>query len=136
MRKAYTTKTRNLIMEFLKENKDMRFSAAAVFSFIQEKQEQINLATVYRNLERLTEEGILIKSKSGQEDCSQYQYVEPHKNCHEHLHLQCKCCGKVMHLECAFMKQIEAHLREEHNFVLDCKDSVLLGQCDSCRNKQ
>lgn len=136
MRKAYTTKTRNMIMDFLEENKDMRFSAASVFEYLQGKQEQINLATVYRNLERLTEEGVLLRNKSAQEDCSLYQYVEPHKNCHEHLHLQCKSCGKIMHLECDFMKQIAAHLLEEHGFELDCKTSALSGICDSCRTRK
>lgn len=136
MRKAYITKTRKLIMDYLKANQDKRFSAAAVYTFFQEQQEPINLATVYRNLERMTDEGILLKNKSVQEDCSLYQYVEPHKNCHEHLHMQCKNCGRVIHLECDFMKQISSHLLEEHGFALDCTDSVLAGVCDICREKQ
>ncbi len=135
MKKTYTTKTRNQIMDFIVENKDMRFSAATVFEHLQRNNEQINLATIYRNLDRLTEEGILLKNKSVQDDCSLYQYAEPYKNCHEHLHLQCKNCGKVMHLECGFMKEIAEHLLDEHGFELDCKVSTLSGMCDSCREK-
>lgn len=136
MKKIYTTKTRNLIIDFFTENKDKRVSAATVFEQLQKKQVQINLATIYRNLDRLTEEGVLIKNKSVQDDCSLYQYVEPHKNCHEHLHLQCKGCGKVMHMECDFMKEIAGHLREEHGFLLDCKASALIGICNTCRDKE
>ena len=99
MGKAYHTKTKDLIIEYIEQNRDRRFRAAEIYSYLLEQGQQVNLTTIYRNLDKLEENKLLMKYKTAENDCATYQYVEPHGNCHEHLHMQCRKCGKIIHLE-------------------------------------
>jgi len=131
-KKEYVTKPRTLMMEYLKANQDKRISAAEVHSYLLENDRSVNLATVYRNLDKLTEDGNLIKFKMVDNNCCLYQYVDKSHNCHEHLHLQCKNCGKIIHLECDFMKEIAGHVSMHHGFNIECEGSVIVGMCAEC----
>ena len=86
-------------------------------------------------LDKLEENKLLMKYKTAENDCATYQYVEPHGNCHEHLHMQCRKCGKIMHLECGLMQEIYEHLLTHHGFRLECPGSVLVGVCGDCEKE-
>lgn len=133
MKKTYHSKNKDLILAFASEHKERRFSAQELHQFLEESGSQVNLTTVYRNLDKMIENKILMKFKTAEDECSLYQYVEPHGNCHEHLHMQCRSCGKIIHLECHLMEEITSHLREHHGFSLECTGSVLIGICDECK---
>jgi Fe2+/Zn2+ uptake regulation proteins len=57
LKTEYKTKARALIMEFLKKNSEKRFTAAEVFENVNKSPGGMNLTTVYRNLDRLCEQG-------------------------------------------------------------------------------
>lgn len=135
LKKEYSTKYKACILQYIKEHEQQRFSAYDIYSYMESKENKPNLTTVYRNLDKLMENGTLLKYKSAEDDCCLYQYVKPHANCHEHLHLQCSKCGKVIHLECEFMNEVKAHLLEHHGFLLECSNSSLSGICEECRNE-
>ena len=67
------------------------------------------------------------------DSCIDYQYVEQGKGCCDHLHLQCVKCGRIYHLDCAFMKEISEHIEKDHGFELQCRNSVLYGICKDCK---
>ena len=69
-------------------------------------------------------------------DVALYQFAEPARNCDSHLHLQCVKCGKVIHLDCHFMDEINEHIEEHHGFSIICKGSILYGTCEKCRNEE
>ena len=135
MGKVYHTKTKDLILEYIQANKDRRFRAAEIFYYLKGMGKEVNLTTIYRNLDKLEENRILMKYKTAGDDSATYQYVEPHGNCHEHLHLQCRQCGKIIHLDCQLMKEIEDYLSVHHEFMLECSSSVLVGLCGDCKKK-
>jgi len=134
MGKSYTTKNKVLIMDFLKKNKDFGFSVSDLYSHLIKNNSNINLATVYRNLDKLLQDGSLIRYRTAEDDGYMYQYVDMKKECHEHLHMQCRQCGKIIHLECDFMSEIAAHLNEYHGFEIECKSSILKGLCSECKS--
>ena len=136
MGKTYHTKTKELIIEYIKANKERRFRAGEIYYYLKGMGKEVNLTTIYRNLDRMEEENILMKYKTAENDSATYQYVEPHGNCHEHLHLQCKNCGKIIHLEGELMEQIKEFLHTDHGFVLDCPGSSLVGLCGDCKHKR
>ncbi len=133
MQKEYRTKCRSYIVEYLQRNKEKRFRASDVFSDMTANNRQVNLATIYRNLDKMTEQGILQKYKTANSEACLYQYIEPQSECHNHLHMQCEKCGMIIHLECDFMDEISHHIAKEHNFFLECKGSVLTGLCGNCK---
>ena len=136
MRKEYVTKTRNLILKYILDHKNNQFSATDISDFMQVENCQINLTTVYRNLDKLTEEGTLIRYKYADDNCCMYQYAGDSDKCQHHLHMKCQNCGKIFHLECDFMNEISKHLLEDHGFILDCKGSVMIGSCEDCRKQK
>ena len=136
MPKEYRTSFKACLMEYLKAHKEQGICASEIYEAMRTQQIAVNLTTVYRNLEKLTASGALIKYKTAGEDSCVYQYVEPDADCCHHLHMQCSRCGKIIHLECPFMEEIRAHLLKQHGFALECKTSVLTGLCEDCRKAQ
>lgn len=134
-KKNYNTKCKGLIASYLENNSDRRVSAADIYNHLRDCGCQTNRTTVYRNLEKMTEQGSIIKYKTSDSECAVYQTVtvREHGSCHEHLHLQCEKCGKIIHLECHFMDMIANHLLADHGFMIKCNGSVLLGTCKECR---
>lgn len=133
MRKEYVTKTRNLILQYITEHKSKQFSASDIYEYIQKENTQINVTTVYRNLDKLSEEGILLRYKYADDKCCMYQFAGKSEECQHHLHLKCQDCGKIIHLECEFMNEISKHLLEHHGFSVKCKESMLVGVCEDCQ---
>lgn len=136
MQKNYRTKSRERILLFFQNHKEQIVSAANIHDFLKKEGKEVNLATIYRNLDKMTEDGVLMKYKDSHEDKAVYQYVGKHEKCHEHLHLQCVECGKVIHMECDFMNEIMEHLTLHHQFGLQCSKSILYGMCNSCRDER
>ena len=131
----YRTKNKDAIMTYLQLHKEHSFSAYDVNEYMQQQGNQVNLTTIYRNLDKLTECGIIMKYKTAEEECCRYQCVKPQARCHEHIHMQCRECGKILHMECEFMEEITKHLYDHHKFLLDCSGSVLMGLCADCAEK-
>ncbi len=131
--KEYRTACRRDIDTYLETRHDMRFSAADVMQYLEEIGRPVNQATVYRNLDKMTELGILMKSRNPSEDCSYYQYMHTEMNCEGHLHFQCRKCGKVIHLEDNVTERFYRYIQSNFHVALDFKDSMITGLCEDCR---
>lgn len=127
------TKSYKYILKYVDSHKDMRFTANDIIKQATIDSCSFDQATVYRNLEKLVKNGVLLKFKATGEESNQYQVVEDTGHCHHHLHLQCRKCGKIIHLDCGFMDTIEEHLSDEHGFSINCNDSVIIGLCNDCQ---
>ena len=133
---SYNTKARQEISDFLKQNGTTAVSAADICQHLQSIGNSVNPTTVYRYLDRLCAEKTIIKYIAEKGEKAVYQYSGQKKQCSEHLHLKCTQCGRILHLDCGFMQEFQAHLREHHDFELQCEGSVLYGLCSDCRKKQ
>ncbi|MFV0465383.1 MAG: Fur family transcriptional regulator [Lachnospiraceae bacterium] len=132
---GYSTKTKTAMMNFIKKQKNSQFSAADIYEYIINQGYKVNKTTVYRNLERLVEENIVLQFKYIDKNNILYQYAGEHEECERHLHLKCKNCGKVIHLDCHFMDEFSNHLLQEHEFEIECKESCISGLCKECKQK-
>ena len=65
-----------------------------------------------------------------------YRLAGDVSRCQRHLHLQCRRCGRIQHMECSFMDEIYRMLEAEYGFALDCETSTLSGLCRECRGMQ
>lgn len=137
MSKSYNTKAVQEIQQYLKLQKGKSFSAADVYHYLENNEVEVNQSTVYRTLDRMTEQGILVRFKTANSKNSYYRMSDEHHNCDEHLHMQCRKCGKVMHLDCDFMSDIKKNLMKQYGFTLECNGSTLCGLCSECsKNKK
>ena len=133
---SYSTTTRKKIHDYLEQNSDRTVTVADIDTYLKELDSEVNLTTIYRYLDKLAKEGIVIKYVAEKGSQATYQYVEKGHHCEEHLHLKCVSCGCFIHLECGFMDEIAEHILKDHGFELQCKNSIIYGLCRECRENK
>lgn len=124
------SKQRQLIIESLKSRRDHP-TAEKLFIDLKEQMPELGIATVYRNLTELYEEGMItkIKSKAG---ADRYDANEI-----PHIHFECKKCGKIedIYLEKEKINQIEKitkQLAKEKEVKCEEAEIYLNGLCKKC----
>lgn len=131
---SYSTEKRGRILEYLKANKDKDVSVKDIEDGVNSGGDMsINVTTIYRYLDKLEKQGFILKHVGEDGGKSTFQYINPEKSCHNHLHMKCTSCGRIMHMDCGFMDEFMSHIKEHHGFNIECKTSMIYGVCDSCR---
>lgn len=123
-------KKRNAILECLRQT-DLHPSAETLYQMLQEKNPDISLATVYRNLARFKNEGTItsIGSVNGIERFD--AITEPH------VHFICSCCSRVMDLPQMEMPEtLCSQISEKTGAQVESCQLVFTGICRECREKQ
>ena len=136
MKGEYKTKPRHLIIEYLKTNADTRFTARDILNAINDAECNLNRSTVYRNLERLCKEGVLVKYKETDIQATCYQYSEKHGSCHSHMHAQCSDCCKIFHLDNDILDDAARKMQSEYGIDIDYGKTVLIGVCRECKAQE
>ncbi|MCL2077777.1 MAG: transcriptional repressor [Oscillospiraceae bacterium] len=132
---SYSTKQRKLILNLLKEQKDRHLTAEEIVSALKADGELVGKATVYRYLDLLLESGMVRKytaeSRTSAPGGACYQLI-CRDVCREHFHLKCGDCGKLFHIECDYLSDIETHVKSDHDFNIDNTKTVFYGRCHDC----
>ena len=145
MKNRYRTPARRALLDFFASRPDRQFTAEQLCTLLCDtddriasqgggKSEFIGKSTVYRQLSRLCEEGVLRRFEGVTPDgvaVHVYQYC-PGVHCDHHLHLKCSHCGRLEHLSCDRVEQLLCHIQSDHGFLVDCAGSVLYGLCKHC----
>ena len=95
--------------------------------------------TVYRQLERLCEKGVVNKYIIDQNSPACFEYVgegEKAEEVHSCFHCKCNVCGKLIHLHCHDLEGMMQHLLTHHGFHWDSKKTVFYGLCADCAKKK
>lgn len=132
---GYSTRRREEILRFFSENPDREAGVNEIYDFLIERSVKVNITTIYRYLDRLVEQGVVLKTVHGKKEQATYQFMNGREECGYHLHLKCTQCGRIQHLDCGFMREIQTHVGMEHGFVIDCRQSFLSGLCKDCRGE-
>lgn len=130
MRGEYSTRQRRDVLRFLTENAMKHYTLDELTQALREGGIAAGKTTVYRFLEQLTEQGRVRKYQN--ETGFFYQYVEDDADCDSHLHLMCRSCGELFHVDCELVGMLARHIRGAHDFEIDPKQSVLVGICGAC----
>jgi Fe2+ or Zn2+ uptake regulation protein len=128
----YKTKVRALIVNYLKENRDRRFTAREIYDSIKDEAGSLNQTTIYRNMDRLCEEGKLVRYKEPNQNAWYYQFSEENRNCHRHMHAQCSSCGRIFHLEKPFVDDFTERIRDLYGLDVSPSRTIIIGRCSAC----
>ncbi|MBQ8741312.1 MAG: transcriptional repressor [Clostridia bacterium] len=131
----YKTKQKTAILQCVKNMGDKHFTIDALCEILIKNGNAVGRTTVYRMLEKLSEDGILRKFVMPQGESSCYQYVGDHNHCHEHFHLKCEKCGSLIHMDCDEMNSLAEHIKSHHGFSLNPLKTVIYGVCEGCAEK-
>jgi Fur family ferric uptake transcriptional regulator len=91
----------------------------------------VNISTVYRNLEVLEEVG-LVKHAHLSDRAPTYHSVAGH----EHFHLVCRNCHRVISVEAGVVHPLLVRLRDEQGFTADVGHLTVFGRCDQCEETE
>lgn len=129
----YNTKQKEILLKFLRENSSEHITVQKICNFMNNAGTPVGTATVYRQLDKLVEQGLVRKYLLDGRSGACYQYTENNGECCDHYHLKCVNCGKLIHLDCEFLHNINSHIFEHHGFIVDNSKTVFYGQCGECR---
>lgn len=119
------TVQRTLVLEAVKELQ-CHATADEIYTVIAKKHPDISKATVYRNLNLLSEMGEIRKREvPGGADRYDHQ-------CDEHYHIRCLECGRIFDVDMAFMADLEKNIRNAHGFAFMGHDVMFKGICPDC----
>ena len=134
----YKTRQRGIMLEYLKTIPGEHFTAGDICEYFRSQGSPIGQSTVYRQLEELVDEGLLNKYILSASDPACFEYVGEDSHCEGEVCFHCKCeqCGKLIHMHCDELMEIQEHLLKEHNFTLDPIRTVFYGRCEECEEKR
>lgn len=131
-RVRYRTKQQELIRDCLEKHSDRFVTAEQCMDCLKAEGIHVGQTTVYRALDRLTEENAVIKIPAVDGAGAQYRYIgelrpgSPGR-------LVCLQCGKIIPLECNKLHGFSEHILKEHDFALDSSHLIFYGCCRECR---
>ena len=125
---TYNTQREKEILTLLSGEKHRAFSAEEICERILREGGK---STVYRIISRLTSDGILRKIYDSKTRRVSYQYLGE-KTCCEHLHLKCKSCDRLIHLDKSSSEAIMKLVGDSGSFALDPTE-ILGGLCRDCK---
>ncbi len=125
--KRRLTPQREAILELI-GNSDRHWDAESIAKMLARKGRAIGLATVYRGLAVLEEEGLIhaIQLTDGKK-----RYERAGKEHHDHF--ICKLCGSITEFSHPAEARILEHLSRETGAVVHGHEFVVFGVCASCR---
>lgn len=135
LRREYKTRQKDKILACLREHAGGHITADMIRAHLLLDGEQVGLTTVYRNLERLVQDGTIIKYTGMNSASASFQYVGNPEEHQEHYHLVCLCCGHLEHLDCNIIDEFSAHIQNDHGFTLNNMKTVFYGYCASCASQ-
>lgn len=131
---VYKTKQREQIIELIKEQHSHHINAEILLKEIEKRNLDISRATLYRHLDKMVSEGILKKIIVDDKTPACYQLCD--LDDHNHFHLICEKCGKLIHLDCEKIEDLISHINKDHGFEVNPSRVVLYGLCEDCQNNK
>ena len=130
------THQRKVVLEVFVDNPGCHLSAEEIHDILRHKSADIGLATVYRDLELLCGEeiGILQKIEFG-DGCSRYELNLTEPNTHQHHHLICTSCKKVIEFSEDMLDDLEIDIMQKCGFKVTDHQVKFFGLCEECQKE-
>ncbi|WP_281356090.1 Fur family transcriptional regulator [Arthrobacter mobilis] len=124
------TRQRSALTALLEQTPDFR-SAQQLHEMLRGQGEAISLATVYRALQAMAEEGEVDVLRGSD---SELRYRRCRRGEHHH-HLVCRSCGHTVEVTETVVERWAARTAREHGFAAVSHAVELSGLCASCLDK-
>ncbi len=105
-------------------------TADEIYHEINKKHPTISRATVYRNLNLLSEMGEIRRLEiPGSAD--RFDHISQN-----HCHVTCEACGRVFDVDMEFVSGLERGIRDAHGFDFTGYDIIFHGVCPECKKQK
>ncbi len=124
------TPQRRCIVETMISSKGKHMSSEEIYDEVKHKCPEIGLATVYRTLQMLDKIGFINKLNLD-DGCLRYE-LDLDQGSHNHHHLVCKKCGRVIEVEEDLLDNLEQSIETNYKFKIYDHDVKFCGICSDC----
>lgn len=126
------TGQRATVYEVFLEHLNSHMTTEEVFKYVEKKDPEIGIATVYRTVQLFHKLGILDQI-TFDDNITRYE-VRASNRGHRHHHLICVNCGKVTEVKIDGLDELEKEIEEQENFKIIDHNLKFIGYCEDCRN--
>jgi len=116
-----------MILSIIESSND-HISAEEIYAQIVSEYPGVNISTVYRTLELLTQLGLIYEMYHGDGRVGYHPEGKGH-----HHHLVCRKCGKVIDINESVMFSVKDILLQAFSFDADLNHLAISGICENCR---
>lgn len=101
-------------------------TANEVYDMVRKRLPRIGLGTVYRNLELMADNGVILKLEVGGTQKRFDATTAPH------YHIRCVCCGKVSDMDVSVQEHINQLAAEASDYEILGHHIEFTGTCSEC----
>jgi Fur family ferric uptake transcriptional regulator len=121
------TPQREMIIDALLSG-EHHLTAEEIFEQVQTRTKAVNIATIYRTLDLLVEQGIASRTDLGG------QVVYSPAGHGPHIHLVCRHCSYVIDADAKVLAALDEQLQRDYGFTADLRHISLFGTCAECED--
>lgn len=133
MRESYRTRQQEELRRILEKTPGRHYTVAQLRTLLMESGQPIGTTTIYRQLDKLVEDGVVQKYLLETGDSACYAFIGEHEECASHFHCKCEECGQLIHMDCEELAAIQKHILDHHGFCWNMGRTIFYGICDQCR---
>lgn len=120
------TKQRKMIYGYFLEHPEYHPTAEEIYDYVKQSNPSIGIATVYRNLKLLVEQGF-IRELNLEKQGVRYDLLE-----HEHYHFICESCGSITNFGIDTLHHIDEEVELQTHGKITRKNLIFHGLCEQC----
>lgn len=126
------TPQRKAVLQLFLDRRGEHLSAEDVYDVLRGEKSDIGIATIYRSLELLAELGLLQRINFD-DDRTRYEMNDPTEGGHQHHHLVCKKCGKIIEVSDDLLEPLEKEITKKTGFKIVDHQVKFIGYCKECQ---
>lgn len=123
------TTQRQIILEELAKVKTHP-TASELYDMVRKRLPRIGLGTVYRNLELMADNGMILKIEVGGTQKRFDAFTDPH------YHIRCSCCGKVDDMKLPVLEDLVNSADQSSPYHIIGHHVEFTGICPDCQKNQ
>lgn len=128
------TPQRLSILDVIIEQEGNHLTIEEIYEIVKKNKPQIGVATVYRTIQLFDELGLVTKLDLND---GLYRYEINHEEeMHNHHHLICNNCSKVLEVDGDLLDEVEKKIETEYNFKILDHSLKFFGLCQDCADKK
>lgn len=124
------THQRQAIVDIIIASEGKHLTIEEIYDLVKFGCPEIGLATVYRTIQLLESLGVVSKL-SLNDGCYRYELVHEYEN-HQHHHLVCTNCDKVIEVEDDLLEVLEHKIENKYKFKIKNHSVKFYGLCSDC----
>jgi Fe2+ or Zn2+ uptake regulation protein len=127
VKKTRQTNQRQLIYDYALNASLAHPTAEQIFQAVRKRLPRISFGTIYRNLDILEKQGLLVPLCYGKEHLRYDAIAE------NHYHFICTRCDKVENVVCEELLELNNQIKKRHGFKVQFHRMCFYGLCADCR---